>query len=627
MKEYHKNYIQFGDDRTGLVFWEIVKKVRAFLKIGTLATLSSLIMFSNTPEIKAQNGPNSIINISGIVYGAPTPLTSTTDVSIYDPNGNIFLGNTTTNPSTGAYNISVIPVGLEEQIKKNSEMTVLGNPVMTEANLELTVLNQDNYTLRVFDISGKELYNQRVALSEGDNKITINGLGSPGLKIVEVTDGQKKYTAKVIQTQSTLFAPSIRATPTSGRLGTLKSTNYTTELDIHFTPSDTNYIPNSKIVPAQSAIVNDTVWAKSKTLNKILHVYDLHGMSVKPGGSNIASSYTLKVQFKDGTIIPFTTSNGNIAINRLEYYPNITDTLKFLPDTITNPKFTNEMINRGINHPRYMANIAQTTDPSAYDPLNVVVANMPLESQLYLVPSKVLNPMTMTDSIWTKSTTFRGLLALNDIMSKFVDVTTSRPLYIVIDKWDGYNNAPMSTVQLDRMENEIRKQSDVIPFLANGDSLLPVFIITREDSYNSNIWQQIINRGLNQYLESQYWSGIQPGASVELTFNGSYNGNPIIKNATMRVNPSNANSDIGEEFGHTWFKPDPAGGLGLAGYIYNNDGVTISEFWKTNVRLGLLYDPGVPPLKSTQKGETIHYFDAEKNYLNRKNPVTEKKVP
>ena len=566
--------------------------------IGTLSTLATIASLGlNTHEAKAQNMPNSPITIEGTVWSAPANVYPQTNVSVYDPNGNVFLGNTTTN-SQGNYSITVLPVGLEDKINPNTDMTVLGNPIMNEANLELTILDQNSYTIRVFENTGRQIFNQRVNLAEGDNKIKISGLGAPGLKIVEVTDGKKKYTAKVLQVGSSDFSPSISATPTSGRSGMLKSTDYTTQLEIQFTPVDPGYLPNTKTVTAQNATVNDTVWAQSATLNKVLHVYDLHGASVKPNGSSIASYFTLKVEFKDGTITPITASNGDITINRVEYYPSITDTLKFLPDTLSNPHFTNEMIVRKIHQPRYIANIAQTQDPSAYDKLNVPIANMPDESQLYLVPSKVLDPRNMTDSIHTKSLTFRNLLNyIPGYLTKFVDVTTSRPLYIVIDTWDLYNNQPVSQYNLDRMENEIRKQSDMLPFLANSDSLLPGFVITRESSYNSVVYQEIFNRGLNQFLEAQYESGTQPGAGVSITLNGSYNGNGIIENAILTVNPSNANSDIGEEFGHgMWDKPDPAGGLGLAGFIYNNDGYTISDFWKVNVRLGLLYDPGVPPL-------------------------------
>ncbi len=564
--------------------------------LSTLATIASLIL--NTPEAKSQNAPNSPITIQGTVWSAPTNIYPQTNISIYDPDANVFLGNTTTN-TQGNYSITVLPVGLEDKINPNTDMTVLGNPIMNEANLELTILNQDNYTIRVFENTGKQIFNQKVFLAEGDNKIKISGLGAPGLKIVEVTDGQKKYTAKVLQIESTDFSPRISATPTSGKTCTLKSTDYTTQLEIHFEPVDPGYLPNTKTVTAQNATVNDTVLAQSTTLNKVLHVYDLHGESIKPNGSSIASYFTLKIEFKDGTIIPIAASNGDITINRVEYYPNITDTLKFLPDTLSNPHFTNEMILRHIHQQRYTPNIAQTEDPSAYNKLNVPVANMPDETQLYLVPSKVLDPRNMTDSIHTKSLTFRNLLNyIPGYLTKFVDVTTSRPLYIVIDTWDLYNNQPVSQFNLDRMETEIRKQSDVLPFLANSDSLLPGFVITRENSYNSTIWQEITNRGQNQFLEAQYESGTQPGAAVELTYNGSYNGSGIIKNATITVNPSDGNAAIGEEFGHgMWDKPDPTGGGSLGAFIYNNNGTqSISDFWKVNVRLGLLYDPGVPPL-------------------------------
>ena len=204
------------------------------------------------------------INLQGTVWSAPTNNYPATQVSVYDPDGNVFLGNTTTAPGTGTYQLTVLPVGLEEQIKNNnSEMVVLGNPVMNEANLELTVLNQDSYTVSVFDATGRQLYSQMVNLAEGNNKITVNGLGAPGIKIVNVTDGKTKYTAKVIHQANAGMNPSISATALSGNTGHLKSNNYTVQLEVHFEPQVPGYVPNVKTVPAVSQTLNDTVWQTS----------------------------------------------------------------------------------------------------------------------------------------------------------------------------------------------------------------------------------------------------------------------------------------------------------------------------------------------------------------------------
>ncbi len=351
-----------------------------------------------TSQLKEVLAP---IVISGTIWSAPVNEFPQTNVTVYDPDGNVFMGSTTTNPTNGHYSLTVIPVGLEDKINKTEEMTVLGNPVMTEAKLGLTVLNQDNYTVRVFDISGKQLYNQRVNLAEGNNKITINGLGAPGLKIVEVTDGKKKYTAKVIQSEPTLFSPSISATATSGNGGSLKlkSTDYTTQLEFHFTPINPNYLPNIKTVPAQSGVVNDTVQGVSQTLNKSLHIYDVNGLPIAPGASPVASNYTLKAQFKDGTILQIPAVNGIININRTEQYPLITDTLVLIPDTITNHKFMEWMIGRKIHQQRYEPNVFQNekqiSPPGQYIPpgnVTVAVANMPSDMQFYVVPEKCLDP-------------------------------------------------------------------------------------------------------------------------------------------------------------------------------------------------------------------------------------------
>ena len=145
------------------------------------------------------SGLLSPITLQGTVWSAPTNNFPVTNVEVYDNDGMIFLGSTSTAAGTGQYSLTVLPVGLDETVKRNSEMVVLGNPVMNEASLELTVLNQNKYTVSVFDGRGKKIYSQAVRLAEGDNKITITGLGTPGIKLVQVTDGQTTYTAKVLQ--------------------------------------------------------------------------------------------------------------------------------------------------------------------------------------------------------------------------------------------------------------------------------------------------------------------------------------------------------------------------------------------------------------------------------------------
>ncbi len=554
------------------------------------------------------SGLLSPITLQGTVWSAPTNNFPVTDVAVYDTNGMIFLGNTSTAQGTGQYQLTVLPVGLDEKTNRNSEMVVLGNPVMNEANLELTVLNQDNYKISVFDVTGKQLYNQEVSLAEGDNKITITGLGAPGIKLVQVTDGQKTHTAKVLQLAASDFDPSISTTPTSGHKGVLKTSNYTTTLRMNFTPP-AGYVPNFKLVPAQSATVNDTVMQESQTINKTLNIFDVNGLAVAPGQSNIATYYTLKVKFKDGTIINFPANNGIITINRTEY-ETFSDSLTLIPDTIANPKFLEWMIGRKIHQQRYEANIFQNEKeniPGQYihpGNVNIAIANMPDNMQMYLVPKKCLDPRNMTDSITLDQTKMSGsshiltfemmCRAPPGYMTKFVDVTTARPLYFVIDTWDIATNNPIPTADQDRVQTELEKQVNVIPFLANGDSLLPGFVITRESSYNSTIWQQIIARGNNQFHETRFKSGSQPGNNISLTTNGSYNGTLIMKASTSTYPPSAPTGTIGAELWEgIWCMTDPYTG-GTSTFIYNTGTLNISDYCKAITRWKLLLDPGTP---------------------------------
>lgn len=548
----------------------------------------------------------SPISLQGTVWSAPTNNFPTTNISVYDNDGMIFLGSTSTAAGTGQYSLTVLPVGLDEKVNRNSEMVVLGNPVMNEANLEITVLNQDNYTVSVFDVSGKKLYNQKVSLAEGDNKLTITGLGSPGIKIVQVTDGQKTYTAKVLQVASSDFGPTIRANPKSGHSGVLKSSNYTTTLRLDFTPP-AGYVPNFKLVPAASATVNDTVMQESQTINKILNVFDVNGLAVAPGQSNIATYYNLKVKFKDGQIINFPAVNGIITINRTEY-GTFSDSLTLIPDTIANPKFLEWMIGRKIHQPRYEPNVFQNEKQriqGQYIPpgnAQVAVANMPDNMQLYVVPTKCLDPRNMTDSITLDQTKLPGsstALTL-EMMSrgppiyatKFVDVTSARPLYFIIDTWDKTTLNPVPIANQDMVQVELEKQVNDIPFIANSDSLLPNFVITREDQ-NSPLWGQILARGDNQYHETYFKTGTQPGNTVSLTTNGSYNGKLILQKSSSKYPPGATPGTVGAELWEgIWCMADPyTGGTGV--FIYNSgSNLVISDYCKAITRWKLLLDPG-----------------------------------
>jgi len=505
--------------------------------------------------------------------------------------------------------LTVLPVEVDEKANGKGEMVVLGNPVMNEACLELTVMNQRDFTISVSDVAGLRLCTRQVRLAEGNNKITLSGLGAPGIKIVRVTDGQKTYTAKVVQTANAGNNPQIRSTAFSGNQGVLKSASYTTQLKIEFTPQPAGFVPNSKIVPAQSAIVNDTVWQTSQTINKVLNVYDVNGLAVAPGQSPVASYYFLKTKFKDGTEITFPAVNGVITINRTEYGTNLTDTLTFIPDTIQNHKFLEWMIGRKIQQQRYEPNVFVNDKihiPVHYIPpgnVRVAVANMPSPMQLYLVPEKMLDPRNMTDSITLDKTKIspQATYPLTiEIMgrgppiyaSKFIDVTSARPLYFVIDTWDAYTGATIPVSEQDRVQVELEKQVNFIPFLANGDSLLPGFEIVRL-AQNSPLWQQILERGDNQYHESKFKTGAQPGNGAFLTYTGSYNGKLIMKNSNSSY-PPNANTFvIGEELWEgIWCMTDPSVG-GTSPFIYNNNGSgAISDYCKTITRWKLLLDPG-----------------------------------
>ena len=129
-------------------------------------------------------------------------------------------------------------------------------------------------------------------------------------------------------------------------------------------------------------------------------------------------------------------------------------------------------------------------------------------------------------------------------------------------------------------------------FRSNSDSLLGNFVITRESSYNSTIWQQIIARGGNQFHETTFKTGSQPGNGVQLTTIGSYNGKQIMKNSNSSYPPSITNGQIGEELWEgIWCMKDPQSG-GTAQFIYNTGTSNISDYCKAITRWKLLLDPG-----------------------------------
>ncbi len=508
-------------------------------------------------ETKAQDF--SQITLAGTGYSLPFYNHPVNNVNVFSKPDNTFLGSTTTNSVNGNYTISFFPVGEQEHNYKKEEMKVLGNPVATTANLELVVLNQNNYTIRVFDGSGKELYNQKVSLSDGNNRITLSGLGSAGIKFVNVTNGEQSYTSKVIQTENTFFSPSISATATTSQNGQLKMSLeqlITDSLYVQFDPVEPNYTGMDTTIVVGTNLNLNYVDEQIPTyvINTTFKPFDVNG-----NPANI----TLTIHWPNVTgpdSVKYYTPNASneIPIQQNLYTTNAVATIELdSVSFVNNQQFLGWIIGRKIHQPREDSNLFQNpkewTDQFP-QPVTVDMSNPDINGKTiytYVVNKyahKDMNSGTPGDSIRMDAQPVREMMIgrSGGVTHKFIDVNVESllPFYKIQYTFNPDNGQQVPVTQLDRAKT-LSEMTDTLSYIPNtGDTLMPQHVFHRAASLSDPILVQCQGRGSDG--GDQY---------TRITFANQFPGNVVIYknnytyNNTVRESWSYAEDDVGDPDG------------------------------------------------------------------------------
>jgi len=94
------------------------------------------------------------------------------------------------------------------QVNAYLKNTAYPNPYTNQVNITQNTNTNHETKINVYDGAGKQIYTRDIQLKQGENQITIEGLRSPGIKIITI--GQNTY--KTIQTNQTQHSPKINIT-------------------------------------------------------------------------------------------------------------------------------------------------------------------------------------------------------------------------------------------------------------------------------------------------------------------------------------------------------------------------------------------------------------------------------
>jgi len=369
-------------------------------RIGVAAGLVGLVTaLGNSQEVHAQNGDAPVI-LSGDGYAAPYvdnhPLTKVVTMEEVAPGDTVRLDSTYTDVN-GHYELTSIMTSINNPNNIPPNLKVLGNPFNNQANIAIGVPLQDNYSIQVFDQSGKELLNSNIILTKGEHNLILNGLGRPGMKFVNVTrnseDGKKiSKSMKLIQTEASYGPASLNVTGSDvlGH-GGLKMASISNEIIVKFIPVDPNYLGMTAVVPAMTQVLNYVLQQLSATHDFRIKPYTLKGEDI--------NSLTLNFLWADGTTTQYSVgSDGFIHVQRQETAPFLT-----VNAIVTHPADTATyslyQFFRKTNHSLVDTNYAQS--PKAFsvgqyfppDPTPLKLFNIPDTLELYLPLTQVPDPL------------------------------------------------------------------------------------------------------------------------------------------------------------------------------------------------------------------------------------------
>ena len=171
---------------------------------------------------------------STVLDGARVVATEKTDGTIFDvltDNNGFYQGNTTATSIQDATHVAS-----NYNLSQNYP-----DPYNPTTRINFTALKQGNYTLQIFEITGKKIFSKTYDLSKGTTTFNVAGLGAAGVKIYRIISNNFSDAKKMIQTDGTYLNPQV--TTVSG--GSNFSLGKTNNLETKLFASKNGYYPDS----------------------------------------------------------------------------------------------------------------------------------------------------------------------------------------------------------------------------------------------------------------------------------------------------------------------------------------------------------------------------------------------
>ena len=327
------------------------------------------------------------IHIQGNIKNNPfqTNIKNAT-ITIKDKQGTN-LGSTQTD-SLGNYTTNFTTTGINDQdpqqIKQYQLSPNYPNPYNPTTNIDFYTPKTGNYTINAYNILGQQITTKQYQLQQGKHTFQITGLGSAGIKILEITGNNIRTTQKMIQLDGNNQTPNIQLiTQKNYNPTTLTKNTLTDSIKILFTAP--NHHPDSTTVAVTPNITLDYALLQIPTIKNATITGHITNLQTQENVKNA----NIKITNPDNnnTLINTNTNNSGVFSGNYQYQLWINET-----DSITNP--TN--ITTTINKNNYQTKTL-TQNPQPNTTINETLTNNGVNHQFQITPYDVNG--TIIDSL------------------------------------------------------------------------------------------------------------------------------------------------------------------------------------------------------------------------------------
>jgi hypothetical protein len=535
------------------------------------------------------------IVIEGSGHASPLNNHPEIKVRVFNVGSNKPIDSTFTD-GNGFFHLELILTGIVEP-SENSGARIMKNPYQDDLVVQMYSDKSKDYRLNVCDLSGRSLLNQTIALTAGNNEITLRDLGGAGIKIITITDGIVKETFQAIQLKAGTLSPKVQINQVNESVTasglkdgeTLKSKgSQAGNYKLEFTAD--GYSKLETVVLVDSYI----------NVNYIIDMIPLanHNFRIKPktiNGDNI-TSLTLDFKWADGSVTHHSVQgDGFIHVQRTEYEnPTTVAEVTHVNDTAT---YNIWQIFREENHILSNLNYSQNTVVAGKPGLSQLdLENIPDVLLLYLPPTKVPTPSSLI-GIYGAYTRMDRLVVRammgqrgGGYTTKFVPRAGAENVYVFQMTFNETTGLPIDQANLDRAK-EVLDNVLAIYTLNDGTKLLNYEFYTI-NSYSDPKFLESKARDNHDNMAYTTFHNNNAYNGLGYTSTYSINGYARIKQSFSQYNTGTSNSVVfAEMYQQFTNNSDPPEGS-TAPWVYTTSGP--SEFGKTMARLIYFLNQGTP---------------------------------